>query len=260
MAGERATVNPSFLNFQLRMKAQHEVSFRSSNMLTGIANTLFAAGLSEPIQKITRLIARVVVNSNGSVMTLCANGYGNDAAKIARSMLEGAITIAYLRKHPELVNDYIDFGKVKMWKFYEETKDIDGIAPQSQEVVDQLKAEFDSVAERFKNKDGKLLGSWCRSSVKQMAMDVGLADFYPMFYGPASGMEHVDITGLIHQRSDAGIPEVEIAPSEQFVTASVAMGFMATLRALWEFDEATGGKMKARLEAANRFYNENINK
>jgi len=46
-------------------------------------------------------------------------GYGNDAAKIVRSMFEGTVTIAYLRKEAEArCSTTIDYHKVKLWDSY----------------------------------------------------------------------------------------------------------------------------------------------
>jgi hypothetical protein len=49
--------------------------------------------------------------------------------------------------------------------------------------------------------------------VRQRAEAVGLGQFYPAFYSPASGMQHLDMSGLISQTS-ANVLDLEVAPSE----------------------------------------------
>jgi hypothetical protein len=195
------------------------------------------------------------VNSNGAVLTLATLGYGNDAAKIVRSMFDGTVTIAYLRQHPELVDDYIDFFAIRRWQYYEFTlqEDADTGKDLSADKVTQMKKEYEAVHPRFQNKNGDILGSWCKVSIPKRAEDVGLGKFYPMFYAQASGMQHLDMAGLMVQTSD-GIFEVEVAPSERYVKESLAMAFNLTFRALHDFNQDAALGLDNQLAAVKDFY------
>jgi hypothetical protein len=202
-----------FEDFRARMYEKYESSLRASMELARISNGLFKCPLRVPLHKIIRFIARIVVNSNGAVMALAVNGYGNDAMRVARSIFEGSTTVAYLRSHPELVDDYIDFYPIRKWQLYE---DLLSTAPECVKDVpvrrvDEMRREFVATAPRFRNRKGDLLGLWCRKGVRKMAEDVGLGGWYPVFYTRASGMEHIDMSGLEAQKS-RDMFEIEVAP------------------------------------------------
>jgi hypothetical protein len=105
------------------------------------------------------------VNSNGAVLAVATAGYGNDAAKIVRSMFEGAVTIAYLRKKPKLVLDYIDYHKVKLWEAYlkEVVKDPDLAKWLGKERVAEMRKDNEAARPRFLNKNKDLIAqATCR--------------------------------------------------------------------------------------------------
>jgi hypothetical protein len=160
------------------MLEKHEVTLRASMELVKISNGILYEPVAEPLHKVMRAIARVVVNSNGAVITTATYGYGNDAAKIVRSMFEGAVTIAWLRKKPKLVFDYIDYHKVKLWQQYqtEAAKDPDLARRLGKERIAEMRKAHDIARPRFLNKKKDLIGSWCRLSIRQRAEDVGLAN------------------------------------------------------------------------------------
>jgi hypothetical protein len=88
--------------FKDQMIEKHEQVLRASMQLVPIANGLLDQEIGEPLHKVLRAITRIVVNSNGAAIETATSGYGNDAAKIVRSMFEGAITIAYPAYEPLL--------------------------------------------------------------------------------------------------------------------------------------------------------------
>jgi len=143
--------------FRLRMAEKHRESIEASQELVKIANDLMARSLSEPLHKMLRAIARIVVNSNGAVIELVTHGYGNDAMKVARSMFDGAVTIAYLRMHPELLADYFDFESICKWRMFEHFKETspEEIALVPAERVAEMKTEFERVSPRFKDRTGR---------------------------------------------------------------------------------------------------------
>lgn len=203
--------------FKAKMLEKHEVTLRASMEVVKISNGILYEPVAEPLHKVMRAIARVVVNSNGAVMTTATYGYGNDAAKIVRSMFEGAVTIAWLRKKPKLVFDYIDDHKVTLWQQYQiaAAKDPDLVKRLGKERVAEMRMDHDIARPRFLNKKKDLIGSWCRLSIRQRAEDVGLGEFYPAFYARASDM---------------------------------------TFRALADFNEEAKLKYDEALEAVHKFY------
>ena len=98
--------NPFFLEFEQSIHAKYGSIIQACTELIPIGNALFETPVAEPVQKVIRFLAKMVLNSNGAIILLAVQGYGNDAIKVARSMYDGTVTAAYLREHPELVDDY----------------------------------------------------------------------------------------------------------------------------------------------------------
>lgn len=133
--------------FKAQMIEKHEALLRPSMELVRIGNGLFNQEIAEPLHKVIRAIARIMVNSNGAVLTVATAGYGNDAAKIVRSQFEGAVTIAYLRLKPVLLQDYFDFFPIKRWQYYlfTQQEDPEGVKHLTPEKVDEMKKEYEAV-------------------------------------------------------------------------------------------------------------------
>lgn len=51
-----------------------------------------------------------------SILLLGMNGYGFGAQKILRGMYERAVTAAFLHRHPDQVDAFLDFGHINDWK------------------------------------------------------------------------------------------------------------------------------------------------
>src|SRR5215467_15152387 len=88
---------------------KHEGFLTLTQNLGPLIDDLFSQPHVEPMHRVCRHLAKMTANSLLAVITLGANGFGNDALKIARSMFEAAVTIAYLRRHPEEFDNYFDF-------------------------------------------------------------------------------------------------------------------------------------------------------
>ena len=247
--------NPVFKAFGRTIHEKYEPVFRDCMALVRIGNELFSRSLSEPLHKVMRFISKIVVNSNGAVLTLVVNGYGNDAMKVARSMFEGAVTAAYLRRHPDLIEDYLHYDPVRRWKLYEVmiSDSPEYLDRVPREDVDAMKQEYDKVAPKFaKGKKGKLWDSWRKDvSLYAMAKEVGLGRFYVPFYGTASGIHHVDASGMRGQMS-RDVFDVEVAPSDRYVHVALAMSHNLTFRVLYDFNQEAKLEMDGPLEEAKQ--------
>jgi hypothetical protein len=217
--------NAVFAEFASKIYERYEPVLRDCMNLVRIGNELFRRDLEEPLHKVMRAIAKVVVNSNGAVLTLVTHGYGNDAMKIARSMFEGAGTAAYLRRHPDLVNDYLGYDSIRRWRLYEAmvTRNPEYVDRLPQATVDEIRREYEMAAPRFTRNGGRLHDSWRKDvSLHTIANEVDLGLFYAPFYGTASGIHHMDSTGLRAQAS-RDVFDIEVAPSDRYVHVALSM-------------------------------------
>ena len=60
-----------------------------------IANALFEKTVAEPPSKVLRFLAKMVVNSNGAVLSLVVYGYGNDATSPTSAPLTNGTPCEY---------------------------------------------------------------------------------------------------------------------------------------------------------------------
>jgi uncharacterized protein DUF5677 len=245
----------AFEDFAQAMHEKYGEAFQAGLALVPVANALFEKPVSEPLAKVLRFLAKMVVNSNGAVLLLSVYGYGNDAMKVVRSMYEAAVTAAYLRVHPEKVDDYLDYFAIRRWRFYEHMKDEDPAQVEhfTPEHVGEMKAEYEQARPKFvKNKKGDLYSSWRKGvSLKRMADETQLGDLYPVFYSVASSIQHVDVAGMSHQVAD-GVLDVVVAPNEKFVKEAAIVGQHMTLRVLYEFNAAAKLGFDAQIEEAGK--------
>lgn len=199
-AGQQAAVG--FPEFWPLAQGLNPRAFAELESLGRFQNDLFRKMWGEPRLQVIRHIAKVCMNSLQATAILCLNGCGHDAMKLARSMYEGYITIAYLEKHPLELNDYIDFYHVTR------KRQLDGliargsdIANLPRELQEDIEREFTRVEKGFRRGKGYRT-HWCRNSLWDMAADVGLTEHHKTFYVDASNMHHVSIWGISNQVDD----------------------------------------------------------
>jgi hypothetical protein len=166
------------------------------------------------LAKVEHFIAGIVANSLGALTTLVLNGYGHDAMRIAREMYEASVNAAYLIRHPDTVEDYLDFAWVTQQKRLDYLREHlpSSLARISIESAKEIEARFLAVRGRFSDRRGRLRNSWTPKSLRDRANDVGLGDLYRTFYEHASGIHHADICGLTSQATK-GEFSVDLAPS-----------------------------------------------
>jgi len=229
--------------------------FRAVERLEPLLNEVFREGPADPLHKVCRHIAKAVCNSLGALLVLCANGYGNDGMKIARSVFEGAVTIGYLKKYPDELQDYMDFIWISSRKLQEFLREY---APKelgrvSDEELDRSKREYDRAVPRFTSANGSVRQHWCKRPFSQMAAEVGLAAWYPSFYHLASAMHHTNIQGLIVQtekNADPQVLDVDIAPSKQWLEQALLAGHVSVVFSLEQYVDLALPEKKDLVERA----------
>jgi len=227
--------------------------------LTEIGNTAFKGALSEPFHKIARHLARMVWNSLGSVSVLALNGCGVDAMKIARGMFETSVTLGYLSLHPELVEDYLDYHFViqKQRCDFMKEHEPERLKRVPGELLQQIEADFVRVAARFQNRKGKLRTSWSKVSIREMAKEVGKEKLYLTFYRFASSMHHADIGGAFAQTAkldDDDILDVEIVPSDEWLSAALIIAHGAVISVLGDYNEIAKAGIEEAVEQADKTF------
>jgi hypothetical protein len=216
---------------------KHEKFFSLTQSVGPTIDESFGVGMSEPMHKVCRHLAKMVSNSLGAVLLLGLNGYGIDGIKIARSMFEAAVTVAYLRKHPKEFDDYFDFHflvGMKRHRYMEKyaPEHLKRVTPKT---VAEYKEGYARVVPRFTVKD-RVRGRWSKKSFSQICADLGIAEHYLSFYAFSSDIIHANISGVMAQADrEPGVLDVDIAPSEGFVEMALHTAHFAFVLAASEY-------------------------
>ena len=102
----------TFEQFRPYIQQKYAAVFAAGFALPSQVNPVLDVPVGEPLHKVVRFMAKIVANDFGGLLILALYGYGLSGAKVARSMFEASVNAAYLAKHPECVDDYIDFHVV----------------------------------------------------------------------------------------------------------------------------------------------------
>jgi hypothetical protein len=165
------------------------------------------------------------------VMLLCGNGSGIGAMKIVRGMFETSTLAEYLRRNPNEILDYVDFGAVLAWRRLHTLKGEkrDSLTPEQ---VKQLEDEYDSVKTRFTTNDRER-NNWTTKSLRKMAEELGRSESYNLVYGLACSLHHANFEGLMgyHEMKDGKL-EMMGPPSFAWIGAALVAAHENLWRAL----------------------------
>jgi len=249
MSAKVAITHVGFPEFWQKAHDMKPEAFLAIHELQGISDDLFNKTISEPLHKVIRQIAKTTVNSLGALTTLLLNGYGNDAMKVARGMWESSVIVMYLIKHPELLEDYFDYFPIKVRRQldYLDKFSSDSVKALPASRRAEIEAEYKRVTPKFTDKNGKIRGSWCKYSIRDMATEVGLEHDYLTFYSWASSMHHMDITGVTLHANDVEV-DADAAPSTRWITEALVTGHQAAFLVMAHYNDVCGHGMKTAVD------------
>lgn len=225
---------PDFWPVVLR---KHAKFFALTQTIAPLIDDLFSEAHSEPLHKVCRYLSKMVANSVGAVLLLGMNGYGYDGIKIARTMFEAAVIVAYLRKNPNEFDDYFDFHFIVAMQRhrYMQNHAPEHLKNVTDEAIAHGKQGYARVVSRFTTK-GRVRGRWNKKHFSQMCADLGLEEHYLSFYALASNITHANISGIMAQADpEPGVLDVDIAPSEQFVDMALRTAHFAFVLSASEY-------------------------
>jgi Family of unknown function (DUF5677) len=245
-----------FPGFEREVQKNLAPMLTAARSLSQIGQEMTIAPLSGQMEDLARQIALTVANSMESVLLLVCNGCGVDALRIARTMFEAAVTISYLYKHPELVQDYIDFLWVIRKKNYDHLLQLPAgrarrVAPER---VREMLARYEQVKGRFTDKKGRIRNSWCKASLRKMAEGIEAEAMYGGIYPFGSSMTHTDVLALLAgaDKSD----DVEPVPSGANLSLALQKAVVSYAMTLLGLDKIANLGHGENLEAAfTRFKN-----
>jgi hypothetical protein len=252
MYKEPVNVDIGFSEFRSRIYQKYPVAFEKCKELVHVANEFWNKPVSSPYPHLIGRICCIVCNSLGGLVILVLNGYGNDAVKIARGMFEAAVTVGYLKRHPEPFQDYWDFHWIRHKRSYELMVKL---APQharkiSEDKIAETERNYAAVVDRFRNKDKKVRRRWSKVSFREMTEEVGMGELYSTFYNWASSMIHLDIGGISLQ-VERETMEVDLAPSERWLEEALVIGHGSAVKVLTDYNEMAKLGLEKEVQIVN---------
>jgi hypothetical protein len=227
---------------------KYRLFFEAASKLQPIINEMTHRPMSGQLSRVVCRMVIAAANTLGALETLVLNGYGQDAMKLARSIYETELNIAWLKKHPEDIRDFVDYLIIRHKRTYDQmSKEQQQQVPK--ESYDRMKTKYAEVLPRFATPHDKTRprNEWCRVSIYERAKEAGLLELHRSFYRWASSMHHGDIGGLSSQTDSEG--KADMAPSWNWLEDALVSGFGSLVRCLGHLDEIAQLGLKERLES-----------
>lgn len=152
------------------------------------------ASSDQPSERLGFFLGRTCVDEFSELALLAINGYGIGGLKLLRTMYERAVHAAFLLKHRDAAELFLDYNVVHKRKALIHLKKArGGKSPLSEEGARAIEDEYDSVkadyTEVLCNKCGttRLQGSWSKLDLVSMANNVGEGYgelYYDCYYMP----------------------------------------------------------------------------
>src|SRR5271168_4100286 len=114
MSEARSEVEFGFPDFAATVFAEHGPALKLAYEHSQLANKMIAT-LSKEMsgdQVVMNMLIRMTTTGWIELLILIGHGAGLGAMKIARGMFETAVTAEYLRRMPEKIEDYVEYGHV----------------------------------------------------------------------------------------------------------------------------------------------------
>ena len=139
--------------------------------------------------------------THDAIMILCAEGYGEDAAILVRSMFELLITLLYILKDPtdERVYRYYSYDWVLRKKMFDYAKTKPDLVKEMEDRVANPKVGDTNVEEVMKtaievqDKYKYTRSGWSDKTIYDMAVEVGRVDNYKTIYALQSQIAHTAV-------------------------------------------------------------------
>jgi hypothetical protein len=195
--------------------SDHEHFYQVIARSSDVAAEIITSTAEDKREAVTALgsLASVNLGSMQDVVILIGNRRGAGAMKLARSMVEVAITALYLEKNPAEVGLFLDFAHVYSWNYLQQLE-IDNPGSVEPQLKAQAEFEYNRVKSRFSNSKGKVRNTWSTKTMREMADEVGFLEHYKTAYRLGSDLLHAGIAGLISHELDWDLEALVSCPGD----------------------------------------------
>jgi hypothetical protein len=226
--------------------AEYKPYFDCAAKLSVIVNDVINVPVQgELLQVVGRMVA-AASNTGSALLVLVLNGFGHDAMKLARSLFEIELNLAWFHLLPKEIEDFTEYHHIRQKQYYDMFTD-EQKAKFPKERYKEMMASYDAALPRFASKSDpkRPRNEWCSASLYTRAKETGLLGLYKVFYGQASSIHHLDFAGLAASSDSESL--ADMAPSWNHLdTALSAIG--SWFRSVVRYDEMGKLGFKEALE------------
>lgn len=172
--------------------------------------------------------------THGAVLFLCAQGYGEDAAILTRSLFDLSITLLYILKDPtnKRVLRYFHYDSIIRKKMFDHAKGVPTFTKLFEERKlhpkpgDTTIEEVEKYAKLAQDKYNYSRMGWSDKPIRQMAEEVGRAGAYQTVYYLQSNISHSAVRTMNDyvKAHDKGYT-VDLGRSESWVQEDLIASF-----------------------------------
>lgn len=201
-----------------RFNAEYpEFAARYDALQQTIEKVFIRSGSGEKVDRVIFGLGRVCFEDFQQALILCGNGFGVGALQLLRGMYEREVTAAYLSKHPEAVDAFLDYHLVHMRKAVNHLRETLGsldalhkLVPPAK--VEEIERDYSTVRQKFmeplcsKCHSVKPMFSWTRHHTGVLARrgSEGLAKMYFYWYFRPTLLSHSTIASLMARMKITG--------------------------------------------------------
>src|SRR6266851_1412780 len=219
-----------FPDFSATVFAEHGPALMLAYEHSHLANKMIGALAKEMSrdQVVINMLVRMTTTGWIELLIFVGHGAGLGAMKIARGMFETSVMAEYVRRTPEEIDDYIEYGHVldfKRIKLFPEAV--------SAEKAREIEGEYARVKPLFENKNGKVRNHWNKHPISYMAEKVERGQQYEIPYSIAASIHHGNFEAMIaHLSGDKTQFDIESPPSLPWVKQALVSGHVYLLQVL----------------------------
>lgn len=204
--------------------------------------------------------------SHDAAISLCRNGFGEDAGILIRTLFELDVLVRYslIDKSDKTAKLFIEYESMEREKMYNsndmpEIRDMMKLRSNYQEIIDQMKVDAKTAKGNplRLDKSGKLkAATWSGKTYEEMAEIAKLKDTYNIAYRLFSQLSHSSprVVSFYLNDSKNGIIEPKIYPNEEWIEECLVKAFDFLFDIVFDYNQRFSCKQEDKLNKLLKRY------
>lgn len=233
---------------------RHPQFYRAFQRLAELSNAgLGPRTMSSKLTDVCHRLGNTCRDDFLGILFLVINGYGIAATQLLRSLYERSVTLAYIIRHPEKVDRFMQYAAISEYRLVQEARKLFSDEQINdafkRNAIEELRENFDKLKAPFLRKDGKKTTPTWDVDFASQVRDVGspFVDYYLSAYLMPNSHVHATLTSIM-------LPEERLAPEVQ-VDLTLMMAHILFLKVIELHGGLFGLAHESAIEKCNQdFY------